>query len=131
MPKKEFLKAVPVFHARTLVGVFAGSPNEAVSQDRITVITKVRVFDGDRVIEDANVLIKGSYIQAVGDKIPAEKAPTVQSVINGQGATLMPGLIDSHVHTDMHGLRDALMFGVTTELEMNGHWTAKKRKKNR
>jgi len=28
----------------------------------------------------------------------------------------------------MHGLRDALLFGVTTELEMNGHWTTKKRK---
>jgi imidazolonepropionase-like amidohydrolase len=42
---------------------------------------------------------------------------------------LMPGLIDSHVHTDWDGLHDALLFGVTTELEMNGHWTAKDRKK--
>ena len=40
----------------------------------------------------------------------------------------MPGLIDSHVHTDLDGLHDALLFGVTTELEMNGRWTSKQRK---
>jgi len=60
----------------------------------------------------------------VGGEVPAGA-----TVIDGHGGTLMPGLIDSHVHTDLNGLRDALSFGVTTELEMNGHWTPKKRKK--
>ena len=64
----------------------------------------------------------------MGGDVPAGKGPTGATVIDGHGATLMPGLIDSHVHTDMDGLRDALSFGVSTELEMNGHWTAKKRK---
>ena len=77
-------------------------------------------FDGDGVIDDTTVVIKGAYIQAVGGEVPAGA-----TVIDGHGATLMPGLIDSHVHTDMDGLRDALSFGVTTELEMNGHWTSK------
>ena len=94
-----------------------------VSQDRITAITNARIFDGERVIDDTTVVIKGAYIEAVGGKVPAGA-----TVIDGHGATLMPGLIDSHVHTDMDGLRDALLFGVTTELEMNGHWTAKARK---
>jgi imidazolonepropionase-like amidohydrolase len=40
----------------------------------------------------------------------------------------LPGLIDAHVHTDMDGLRDALKFGVTTELEMMGRWSAKQRR---
>src|ERR1039458_3164691 len=39
----------------------------------------------------------------------------------------MTGLIDSHVHTDLAGLRLALRFGVTTELEMMGHWTPEER----
>jgi len=89
----------------------------------ITAIINARIFDGDRVIDDTTVVINGAHIQAVGGEVPAGAR-----VINGHGATLMPGLIDSHVHTDIHGLRDALLFGVTTELEMNGHWTKKKRK---
>jgi len=88
-----------------------------------TAITNVRVFDGDHIINDATVIIKGEYVQTVGTEIPAGA-----TVIDGHDATLLPGLIDSHVHTDMQGLHDALLFGVTTELEMNGHWTNKKRK---
>jgi predicted amidohydrolase YtcJ len=89
----------------------------------ITAVINARIFDGDRVIDGAAVVINGAKIQAMGGEVPAGA-----SVIDGRGSTLMPGLIDSHVHTDMNGLRDALLFGVTTELEMNGHWTKKKRK---
>ena len=89
----------------------------------ITAIVNARIFDGDRVIDDTSVVIDGAQIQAVGGEVPAGAG-----VIDGHGATLMPGLIDSHVHTDIHGLREALLFGVTTELEMNGHWTKRKRK---
>jgi imidazolonepropionase-like amidohydrolase len=89
----------------------------------ITAIINARIFDGVRVIDDATVVINGGNIQSVGGEVPSGA-----TAIDGHGATLMPGLIDSHVHTDMHGLRDALLFGVTTELEMNGHWTTKKRK---
>ncbi len=89
----------------------------------ITAIINARIFDGVRIIDDATVVINGGNIQSVGGEVPSGA-----TVIDGHSATLMPGLIDSHVHTDMHGLRDALLFGVTTELEMNGHWTTKKRK---
>ncbi len=68
-------------------------------------------------------MIDGAHISAVGGEVPVGAA-----IINAQGATLMPGLIDAHVHTDFDGLRDALLFGVTTELEMNGRWSAKQRK---
>ena len=54
--------------------------------------------------------------------------PIGAAIIDGHGITLMPGLIDSHVHTDMDGLHDALKFGVTTELEMQGRWSTKQRK---
>lgn len=97
--------------------------NHKVTMDRITAITNARIFDGERVIDDQTVVIKGAYIQAVGGVVPAEA-----TVIDGHGSTLMPGLIDSHVHTEMEGLSDALKFGVTTELDMQGHWSAKKRR---
>ena len=89
-----------------------------------TTIIKARVFDGARVINGQNVTIKGATICAVGGAVPKGAA-----VIDAEGGTLLPGLIDSHVHTDLDGLRDALRFGVTTELEMQGHWTFKVRRK--
>jgi imidazolonepropionase-like amidohydrolase len=91
--------------------------------DTITAIINTRIFDGERVIGGQTVVIDGAHISAVGGEVPVGAA-----IINAQGATLMPGLIDAHVHTDFDGLRDALLFGVTTELEMNGRWSAKQRK---
>jgi hypothetical protein len=91
--------------------------------DRITAITNARVFDGERVINDQTVVINGASISAVGGSVPAGAA-----IIDARGATLMPGLIDAHVHTSLDGLHDALAFGVTTELEMQGQWTAQDRK---
>jgi len=91
--------------------------------ERITAITNARIFDGERVINDQTVVINGASISALGGAVPAGAA-----LVNAQGATLMPGLIDAHVHTSLDGLRDALAFGVTTELEMQGHWTAQDRK---
>ena len=40
----------------------------------------------------------------------------------------MPSFIDAYMQTDMDGLHDALKFGVTTELERMGRWSAKQRK---
>ncbi len=89
----------------------------------ITAITNAHIFDGERVINDKTLLIDGAFIQNIGGLVP--KGSTI---IDAHGATLMPGLIDSHVHTDSNGLHDALLFGVTTELEMMGHWSPKERK---
>jgi imidazolonepropionase-like amidohydrolase len=89
----------------------------------ITAITGARVFDGDQVIEARTVVIDGAGIAAVGGP-----APPGAAIVDAAGGTLLPGLIDSHVHTDMDGLRDALKFGVTTELEMMGRWSAGQRR---
>lgn len=84
----------------------------------ITAITNARIFDGEKVIEATTVLIEGETIISVGGVVP-ENAVT----IDAKGNTLLPGLIDAHVHTSVEGLRDALKFGVTTELEMMGGFT--------
>ena len=79
-------------------------------------ITHVRVFDGERAIPDATVLVDGERIAAVGRDLGV---PAGAEVVDGRGQTLLPGLIDAHVHAyEDDALVQALAFGVTTVLDM-------------
>jgi len=83
-----------------------------------TLIRQVAVFDGVQRHPAQDVLISGSTISAVR---PTLAVPAGATVIDGAGQTLLPGLIDSHTHATHAGqLRQALVFGVTTELCMGG-----------
>ena len=81
-------------------------------------VTGVRVFDGSAVLPSATVVVLDGRIDAVGPNvIPPPGIP----VIDGTGATLMPGIIDAHAHArSRQELERAIQFGVTTELDM---WT--------
>jgi imidazolonepropionase-like amidohydrolase len=81
----------------------------------VTAITNARVFDGEKVLESATVVIDGTRITAVGGEPPA-----AAEIIDADGATLLPGLIDAHTHSSDDTLALALRFGITTELEMQG-----------
>src|ERR1700724_791878 len=76
----------------------------------------VKLFDGHRFSGPVNVLVESGKIQAVGEQV---RKPAGAEVIAGGGLTLLPGLIDSHVHVfGAAHLIQALAFGVTTELDM-------------
>lgn len=78
-------------------------------------IQHVRVFDGTHVLPDKSVLIHNGLIAAITDNtIPEGSA----NAIDGTGRTLLPGLIDAHTHAFGPALVEALIFGVTTELDM-------------
>ncbi|MDR3120100.1 MAG: amidohydrolase family protein [Clostridiales bacterium] len=123
---KGFMRIVPLLAAGALtIGLAGGCSNTAVNTEPdFAAITNAQIFDGEKTIEATTVVIRDGSIQSVGGEIPEGAA-----VIDAAGKTLLPGLIDSHTHTDMNGLRDALKFGVTTELEMNGSWSKSDRKK--
>ncbi|HEY3466436.1 MAG TPA: amidohydrolase family protein, partial [Amycolatopsis sp.] len=87
-----------------------------------TAITGARVFDGEKTLGVRTVVLDGRKIRAVGGEVP-EGA----EVVDGRGATLLPGLIDAHVHSAPGSLALALRFGVTTELEMQGMNTRENR----
>ncbi len=64
---------------------------------------QVRVFDGksDVLTGPTRVLVRGNRIKAIGrDVVASDDA----RVIDGQGHTLMPGLIDAHVHLTFSAL---------------------------
>ncbi len=88
----------------------------------LTAIQNAQIFDGEEKIEASTVVIEDGIVVSVGGPIPKHAV-----LVDAKGGTLLPGLIDAHVHTSVEGLRDALKFGVTTELEMMGGFTGKGR----
>lgn len=92
----------------------AQKPAEAATKG--FAIEHVRVFDGERTLPDATVVVRDGRIAAVGSGVAT---PADVERIDGRGDTLLPGLIDAHVHLHAaEGLTQALAFGVTTELDM-------------
>lgn len=82
------------------------------------VIRDVRVFDGHQTLEHRSVFVDSGRIARIG---PADASAGVALEIDGRGRTLLPGLIDGHVHVadDVDSaLRQSLILGVTTVLDM-------------
>lgn len=107
------------------VAASVSSQSEAASPVRDSdpgndfILRNVRVFDGSRMLQNTQVLVIDGRIVAIGATFDAPKDVTS---IDGSGKTLLPGLIDAHTHSWGDAQRDALRFGVTTELDMMGDW---------
>lgn len=114
-------------------------PAEPASPDAPQIaFTNVRVFNGEdpRLSAPTTVIVQGTRIASIG------AAPRAGArVIDGQGHTLMPGLIDAHVHVTMvnatyndlmlddvsylhvrstRGAHDMLLRGFTSVRDMGG-----------
>ncbi len=86
------------------------------NEDNSLIIQNVRIFDGRTIHNGKQVVIRDGVIAALIDQDEDTGAGTL---IDGQGGTLIPGLIDAHAHSKeaMH-LNEALRFGVTTVMDM-------------
>jgi len=88
----------------------------SASNDRSAfVIRHARVYDGHQILAQADVWVDAGKIKAMGKDL---KVPSDVKVIDASGDTLLPGLIDAHTHAWGDALKEAEMFGVTTELDM-------------
>ena len=109
--------------AVAFLALFSGSCRNEYGE--ITAFTHVNLvpMTGEMIIEDQTVLVQGPQIVATGDS-DALRVPEGASVIDGNGAYLMPGLADMHMHTrqnwddrdiwPVHPLNLYLANGVTT-----------------
>ena len=103
----------------------------------ILALTGAMIIDGNGgpPQEDAAIVIRGSKITAIG---PASVVPANARVLDLPGKTLLPGLIDAHIHIGGSGggsadpreftptavensLLSYLKFGVTTIYDMAAH----------
>lgn len=87
----------------------------AVPAPKATLFDNVRVFDGDRLLGTRDVLIQDGVIVRIAHHIPQ---PSHCNRIEGKGLTLLPGLMDAHVHVIPSGPADAARFGVTTVFDL-------------
>jgi len=85
----------------SLIGTIAMAAGDVASAqtqpDSRVLITNVRIFDGkgDTLTGPMSVLVEGNKIARIASSI---NPPGGTTVVEGGGRTLVPGLIDAHVH---------------------------------
>jgi len=90
------------------------APDSAPTAER-TFITGAHVFDGEEFIDDATLVIADGRVEALGSDLAVDDGA---EIFDASGKTILPGLIDAHVHSFGTARADALRFGVTTMLDM-------------
>lgn len=101
----------------------------AVNEDVILVgaqtlaITGVRLIDGHggAALEDATVIVKDDLIWKVGKTADIE-IPEEAEMVEGEGLTLMPGLIDAHFHLGNQALPTHFLHNGVTSVRDPGAW---------
>lgn len=78
-------------------------------------IQNVRVFTGSEFIEKQNIRVVNGVFQSISSQTTPKPNETL---IDGQGLSAIPGLIDAHTHSFGQALSDSLRFGVSTHLDM-------------
>jgi imidazolonepropionase-like amidohydrolase len=89
--------------------------SEKKSPSENFIIRNVRFYDGNRQQRNVDISVVDFKVSKISVNLPAQSDVPE---INGIGKTLLPGLIDSHTHAFQMALKEALNYGVTTELDM-------------
>lgn len=84
-------------------------------------IKDVRIFDGKDTIEQGSVLVEDGKIKQVSSGQIFFEGTSISK----PGCTLLPGLVDCHIHADSANptaLPQSLRFGVTTVCDMHNEY---------
>lgn len=85
-------------------------------------VKDVKIFDGTKIIERGYVYVLDGKIAAVGEGNFNGELTTGFTVISKPGHTIIPGLIDAHIHAlsgNVNSIEQSLRFGVTTVCDMH------------
>jgi len=86
-------------------------------QSKQTVITNVTLFDGEKTFENTNVVFQNGKIMDITDDIGKYSGAVL---IDGKNKTIIPPLVNVHVHVWMPlNLKDAMKNGVFALLDMH------------
>lgn len=101
--------------ARFAFLTFVAAPGALATESDVIVIRNVNVFDGvnEELHKDKDVLIIGGIIQQLDDT--AIDSPEGAQIIDGDGRTLMPGMIDVHTHLAITTALDDIHGNITPE----------------
>ncbi len=112
------VRIIPFFQVALFFGVSALAHISAAQLANPSfAIQHVDVFDGYQMLRDRTVIVDRGMIQSV--QPGAQTAAAGAEIIDGRGKTLLPRLIDAHVHIGQEiSLEQAAALGVTTELDM-------------
>ena len=101
-----------------------------LAQDRALVLEGGTLVDGTgrAPLADAVVVVEGSRITAVGTRASLTY-PAGAEVINVAGRTILPGLIDGHLHLRAHQVPMFLPYGITTiaDIHNDTEWSIAQR----
>ena len=95
---REWVRALSALALAVALPVAAQTPSASPASD-IVVVTAARLFDSSgRLVENPQIVIRDGRISAVGRA--GDAAPEGARRIDLAGMTVLPGLIDMHVHLD-------------------------------
>ena len=104
-------------YKRILAGtlVLAATVSSAIAADGDYALTNANLFDGinERITEDVTILVSDGKIERIATG--NVNVPSGYEVVDVEGNTLMPGMIDVHTHLDtLERAERALVAGTTT-----------------
>lgn len=106
-----YLRPLRGFALPLALGALMAGPLAAQDDAATTLFENVRIFNGTDAALSApsNVLVRGNVIERVSTDPIATDDSMRSTVIAGAGRTLMPGMIDAHVHIVMSTIPISVM----------------------
>lgn len=94
-------KEIAVFIFVSILLLVAEVKSQVIDKERIYILKPARIFDGENLLENHWVMVKGEKIEAT-EKASEISIPKNATVIDLPNQTLLPGLIEGHAHLLLH-----------------------------